>query len=172
MGRSDKDELRVKELEFQERPLVRFTYKPNLRTLGPRLGKDLPKVRDALARAEFDSLPNGGVRAAGHDLGPEDILVQRQAEPGWAHGERFSVGIDARLDDDLRREGRVLDLIRQLNELRRQAGLELTDRIVVRLPAEHADLVEQHEDWIKDEVLAVRIELDGATGEPAVEKAP
>jgi isoleucyl-tRNA synthetase len=81
------------------------------------------------------------------------------------------VWIDTELDDELRREGRVLDLIRQLNELRRQAGLELTDRIVVHLPAEHADLVEQHEDWIKGEVLAVRIELDGAAGEPAVEKA-
>jgi isoleucyl-tRNA synthetase len=167
-----RDELRVKEVAFEERPDVRASYKPNLPLLGPRLGQELPAVREALARGEVEELGDGRVRAAGHELGPDELIVERPAEPGWAHSERFSVWIDTELDDELRREGRVLDLIRQLNELRRQAGLELTDRIVVRLPAEHADLIEQHEDWIKDEVLAVRIELDGATGEPAVEKAP
>jgi isoleucyl-tRNA synthetase len=167
-----RDELRVKEVAFEERPDVRASYKPNLPVLGPRLGQELPAVREALARGEAEELGDGRVRVAGHELGPDELIVDRPAEPGWAHSERFSVWIDTELDDELRREGRVLDLIRQLNELRRQAGLELTDRIVVRLPAEHADLVEQHEDWIKDEVLAVRIELDGAAGEPAVEKAP
>jgi isoleucyl-tRNA synthetase len=165
------DELRVKEVAFEERPDVSSTYKPNLPVLGPRLGKELGAVREALARGEVEELPGGGVRAAGHELAPGDVLVERHEEPGWAHSERFSVGIDTELDDELRREGRVLDLIRQLNELRRRAGLELTDRIVVRLPAEHAELLEHHEDWIKDEVLAVRIELDGAAGQPAIEKA-
>jgi hypothetical protein len=55
--------------------------------------------------------------------------------------------------------------------MRKQAGLELTDRIVVRLPSELAELAERHGDWIKAEVLAVRIELDGAEGEPVIEKA-
>jgi isoleucyl-tRNA synthetase len=166
-----RDELRVKEVELQDRPDVRATYKPRLPVLGPRLGKELPAVREALARGEVEELGDGRVRAAGHELGPEELIVERHSEPGWAHSERFSVWIDTELDDELRREGRVLDLVRQLNELRRQAGLELTDRIVVRLPSEHADLLEQHEDWIKEEVLAVRIEVDGATGAPAVEKA-
>ena len=166
-----RDELRVKEVELQERPDVRATYKPHLPVLGPRLGKELPAVRDALARGDVEELGGGRVRAAGHELAPEELIVERHSEPGWAHSERFSVWIDTELDEELRREGRVLDLVRQLNELRRQAGLELTDRIVVRLPSEHADLLEQHEDWIKEEVLAVRIEVDGATGAPAVEKA-
>ncbi|MBD0338440.1 MAG: isoleucine--tRNA ligase, partial [Thermoleophilia bacterium] len=165
-----RDELRVKEVELSERPDVRASFKPHLPVLGPRLGKELPAVREALARREVEELGDGRVRAAGHELGPEELIVERHSEPGWAHSERFSVWIDTELDEELRREGRVLDLIRQLNELRRQAGLELTDRIVVRLPSQHADLLEQHEDWIKDEVLAVRIEVDGA--EPSVEKAP
>jgi isoleucyl-tRNA synthetase len=166
-----RDELRVKEVAVEERPTVRATYKPNLPVLGPRLGSELPALREALARGELEELGDGRVRVAGHELGPEELLVERHAESGWAHSERFSVGLDTELDDELRREGRVLDLIRLLNDLRKQAGLALTDRIVVRLPSEHAELVERHEDWIKDEVLAVRIELDGAAGEPAIEKA-
>lgn len=166
-----RDELRVKEVEFLETSPVQFTYKPNLPVVGPRLGKELPAVREALARGDVEPLPGGGIRAAGHHLTADELIVERQDEPGWAHSERFSVGIDTELDAELVREGRVLDLIRQLNELRKQAGLELTDRIVVRLPAEHAELVEHHEDWIKDEVLAVRIELDGAAGQPEIAKA-
>jgi isoleucyl-tRNA synthetase len=166
-----RDELRVKEVVFDERPDVRASYKPNLPVLGPRLGQELPAVREALARGEVEELGDGRVRAAGHELGSDELIVERHSEPGWAHSERFSVWIDTELDDELRREGRVLDLIRQLNELRRQAGLELTDRIVVRLPSELADLVREHEDWIKDEVLAVRIEVDGAAAEPAIDRA-
>ncbi|MEX2211672.1 MAG: isoleucine--tRNA ligase [Gaiellaceae bacterium] len=166
-----RDELRVKEVVLDDRPDVRFTYKPNLPVLGPRLGKELGAVREALARGEAEELGEGRLRVAGHELGPEDVLVERDEEPGWAHSERFSVWIDTELDDELRREGRALDLIRLLNDLRKQAGLELTDRIVVRLPAEHGELVEQHGEWIKDEVLATRIDLDAAS-EPAIEKAP
>jgi len=166
-----RDELRVKEVELLDSSPVVFTYKPNLPVLGPRLGKELPNVREALARGEVEPLEGGGVRAAGHELAPDELIVERHDEPGWAHSDRFSVGIDTTIDEELRREGRVLDLIRLPNEMRRKAGLELTDRIVVRLPAEHAELLEQHEDWIKDEVLAVRIELDGAAGQPAIEKA-
>jgi hypothetical protein len=64
----------------------------------------------------------------------------------------------------------VLDLIHRLNAMRKEAGLELTDRIVVRLPQTDADLL-AHADWIKDEVLAVELELDGAAGEPQIAKA-
>jgi isoleucyl-tRNA synthetase len=166
-----RDELRVKEVVLQERPDVRAAYKPNLPVLGPRLGKELPAVREALARGEVEELGDGRVRVAGHELGQDDLIVERHEESGWAHSERFSVWIDTELDEELVREGRVLDLIRHLNELRRQAGLELTDRIVVRLPAEHAELVREHEDWIKEEVLAVRIEVDGAAPEPVIDKA-
>ena len=55
--------------------------------------------------------------------------------------------------------------------MRKDAGLELTDRIVVTLPREHEDLLAAHEDWIKDEVLAVAIDTDGKSGEPVIAKA-
>ena len=74
------------------------------------------------------------------------------------------------LYDDLRLEGRVLDLIRALNELRKDAGLELTDRIRVWLPRS-AQAVLPYADRIKDEVLAVSLELDGEAAQPRIERA-
>ena len=74
------------------------------------------------------------------------------------------------LDDQLRLEGRVLDLIRTLNDLRKVAGLELTDRIRVTVPEREADLL-PHADWIKDEVLAVALDTDASAIEPIIVRA-
>ena len=72
------------------------------------------------------------------------------------------------LDDELLLEGRVLDLIHRVNTMRKDAGLALTDRITLTLPEEDADLL-QHEQWIKDEVLATEIRTD-RVAEPQVAK--
>jgi isoleucyl-tRNA synthetase len=165
-----KEELRVKEIEFDAGPIVRFTYKPNLPVLGPKLGKDLNAVREALSRNEFELLNDGRIRVNGHDLSPEDELIAEPVQqPGWVQGERLSVGIDPELDDELRLEGRVLDLIHRVNTMRKESGLELTDRITLTLPESEADLL-RHEQWIKDEVLAVEIRTDGVA-EPQIAKA-
>jgi hypothetical protein len=55
--------------------------------------------------------------------------------------------------------------------MRKKAGLELTDRIVVTLPASESDLLDHHAEWIKSEVLAVSIEADGGAAEPQIAKA-
>ncbi|MBA3717709.1 MAG: hypothetical protein H0W87_05740, partial [Actinobacteria bacterium] len=81
----------------------------------------------------------------------------------------LTVALDTRLDPELELEGRVLDLIHHVNTLRKQEGLELTDRIVLTLPAEQADVLE-HADWIKRETLAVRIETDSVAS-PQIAKA-
>jgi len=154
-----KDELRTKEIDFGTRPLVRFTYKPNLPLLGPKLGKDLPRVREALASHDFEPIADGGIRVAGHELTPEEIIPERVEEPGWAHDGHLSVGVDPALDGELMLEGRVLDLIHRVNTMRKDAGLALTDRIKLTLPEADADLL-QHEQWIRDEVLAVEIRTD------------
>ena len=81
------------------------------------------------------------------------------------------MALDTTLDAELELEGRVLDLIHQLNTMRKAAGLELTDRIRVTLPAAAADLLERHREWIKEEVLAVEVEANGGTAEPQIAKA-
>ena len=164
-----REELRVKEIEHADVEAEELVIKPNLPVLGPRLGKELGAVRSALAAGEYEEV-DGGFRVAGHDLGPEDVLVERRGKEGWALASdgAVTVALDTRLDDELLLEGRVLDLIHQLNTMRREAGLELTDRIVVTLPASESDLLERHADWIKSEVLAIEIRLDGGSAEPQI----
>jgi isoleucyl-tRNA synthetase len=164
-----KDELRVKEVDLLDEAPVRFSYKPNLRVLGPKLGARLPEVKAALEAGDFEELGDGRVLAAGQELGPDELLVERAKERGWAHSNRFSVGLDLDLDDELEREGRAYELIHALNALRKERGLELTDRIVVTLPTADADLADLHGDWIKVETLAVELRIDGAS--LAIEKA-
>jgi isoleucyl-tRNA synthetase len=167
-----RDELRVKEIGFDAGPEPRVTLKPNLPVLGPRLGRRLPEVRAALAAGDYEELGDGRVRAAGEELGPDELIRGEQVDvEGWAIAQSngLSVALDTELDDALRLEGRVLDLIHQLNGMRKEAGLELTDRIVVTLPEADAQLLE-HEDWIKSEVLAVQIRLDGVEA-PRIAKA-
>ena len=113
------------------------------------------------------------MRAAGIELGPDDVIRgDRVAVEGWAFAEGgpISLALDVTVDDELRFEGRVLDLIRMLNDLRKAAGLELTDRIRVRLPESEADLL-PYADSIKDEVLAVSLDRDPTTTEPIIVRA-
>ena len=73
------------------------------------------------------------------------------------------------LDAELELEGRVYDLIHILNGMRKEQGLELTDRITVTLPEADAELIERHADWIKAEVLAVSLDT-GGVAEPRIAK--
>ncbi len=153
-----RDELRVKELAFGEVDATELRVKPNLPTLGPRLGKELGAVRAALAAGEFEEVDGGGFRAAGHELAAEDVLVERVGREGWAveSADGVTVAIDTALDDELLLEGRVLDLIHAVNLMRKEAGLKVTDRIVLTVPPDEDVL--RHADWIKAETLAERLE--------------
>jgi isoleucyl-tRNA synthetase len=158
-----REELRVKEIEFGPVEATELRVKPHLPVLGPKLGKELGALRAALAAGEFEELPGGGFRVLGRELAPEEVLVERSGKSGWsvASDEGVTVALDTTLDGELELEGRVYDLIHTLNSMRKEQGLELTDRIAVTLPAADADLVERHADWIKSEVLAVSLDTDG-----------
>ena len=107
----------------------------------------------------------------GRELGPDEVLVERRGKEGWAVAgeDRLTVALDLALDPELKLEGRVRDLIHEINRLRKEQGLEVTDRIVLTLPSDHGELL-HHEDWIKEETLAVQIETNG--NELKLEKAP
>jgi isoleucyl-tRNA synthetase len=144
--------------------------KPHLPALGPKLGRELATVRAALESGDFEELPGGGFRAAGHDLAPEEVLVERHGKKGWAvaASDGVTVALDVRLDDELRLLGRVYELIHRVNSMRKDAGLELTDRIVLTLARSDAELL-PHADWIARETLATSVAADGA--ELAIAKA-
>jgi isoleucyl-tRNA synthetase len=164
-------ELRVKEVELGEIEAIQLRVKPNLPVLGPRLGRELGAVRAALAEGRFETLENGGFRVDGHELGEGDVLVERAAKEGWAlaASDGLTVAIDTTLDPELEREGRLLDLIHQVNGLRKDAGLEITDRIKLVLPRE-AEELRDYESRIADETLAVDISFADVDA-PKVEKA-
>jgi isoleucyl-tRNA synthetase len=163
-------ELRVKEVEFGPVEATEVRVKPNLPLLGPKLGKELGPVRAALQAGEFEQLEGGGVRVNGRELGADEVLVERSAREGWALAEddSLTVAVTTDLDDELRREGRVYELIHRINTMRKDAGLELTDRITVTLPESDEDLLD-YADWIKEEVLATEIRTDGSA-EPQIAK--
>ena len=153
------EELNVKEVVFDDGPVVRSQLKPNLPVLGPRLGSRLPAVKAALEAGDYEELEGGGVRVAGEELASEEMLQgEGSAVDGFAIAQNgaLSVALDTTLDEELVREGRVRDLTHRINAMRRDAGLELSDRIAVTLGPEDADLVD-HEAWIKEETLAVEV---------------
>jgi isoleucyl-tRNA synthetase len=164
------EELSVKDVEFGEVDASELRVKPNLPVLGPKLGKELGAVRAALEAGQFEELDGGGFRVDGHELGPDEVIVERRGKEGWAVAgdDGLTVALDLALDPELELEGRVRDLIHEINRLRKEQGLELTDRIILTLPHSEEALL-RHEVWIKEETLAVEIQTDGA--ELQIEKA-
>jgi isoleucyl-tRNA synthetase len=160
------DELRVKDVQFGEVEAAELKVKPNLPVLGPRLGAQLADVRERLGRGEFEELDGGRFQVNGHVLEPHEVLVERVGREGWAVASDagVTVALDTALDDELRLEGRLLDRIHEVNVLRKDSGLELTDRIRLWLP--DGDLVERFADRIAAETLAVAVE----TGDLRLEK--
>jgi isoleucyl-tRNA synthetase len=157
------EELRVEDVRFEAGEAARVRFKPNLPVLGPRLGRQLPAVRAALEAGRYE-LDGGDVLVEGERLSGDDLLRERTpVNEGWvvaAEGEA-SVELDPSLNDGLRERGRVYELIHAVNSMRRDQGLELTDRIRLTLPATDADLLADHAEWIKRETLAVSVEADG-----------
>jgi isoleucyl-tRNA synthetase len=165
------EELNVKEVLFDEGPVARVQLKPNLPALGPRLGAKLRDVSASLAAGDYEELGEGRVRAAGEELGPDDVIRgERVSVEGFAMAadDVISVALSTELDDELRLEKRVRDLIRRVNQMRKDEGLEITDRIRLTVPGDDDDLVSVHGEWIKQETLAVELRVDG--GALAIEK--
>jgi isoleucyl-tRNA synthetase len=158
------DELNVKEVLFDEGPVASVQLKPNLPVLGPRLGAKLRDVKAALEAGAYEEVGDGRVRAAGEDLGPGDVIRgERLSVPGFvmAADDAVSVALSTELDEELRLEKRVRDLIRAVNVMRKEQGLAITDRIVLTLASSDADLASAHAEWIKQETLAVELRGDG-----------
>jgi isoleucyl-tRNA synthetase len=167
-----KDELRVKDLVFDAEAVVEISYKPDFAVVGPRIGAKVKEVAAALASGEYQLEEDGTIVAAGVQLSPNDVIrTETVLLEGWglAQDGNLSVAVDPDLDEALVREGRVLELVRALNEQRKQEGLELTDRIGLRLPGDYADLIEEFGSWIAAEVLAVGVTIDERLDSPAVD---
>jgi isoleucyl-tRNA synthetase len=154
------DELRVKEVRLERIESSGLRVRPNFPVLAPRLGASMPLVKKALDAGEFTDLGDGRFRVLDFVLEPAEVLVERLEKAGWsvASDEGLTVALDTSLNDELRREGRVYETIHQVNTMRKEARLGLSDRIRLTLPRADADLL-GYQDWIAGEVLAVSIEV-------------
>jgi isoleucyl-tRNA synthetase len=178
-------ELNVKQLDFvtDTSELVGYEAKPNYRALGPRFGKKMPQVAAAVAALDAahvaDVLAEGGeigiaVDGADHSLGAEDITLALQPLEGYeVEAEAgHAVALALELDDELRREGLAREIVHAVQNARKDAGLEITDRIALTLAGD-ADLLEAakaHQDYLAGEVLATTVSYDGAGANGAAAK--
>jgi isoleucyl-tRNA synthetase len=175
-------ELNVKELEFvsEEGELVRYVAKPNYRSLGPRFGRLMPQAAAAIEALDPDHVAAAqrgerriGINVDGHDheLEAEDVtLVMQQLEGYQVEAEAGrAVALALELDDALLREGLAREIVHAVQNARKQAGLDVSDRIELRLGGDQELLAAArvHQDYIAGEVLATSVTLDGAEGETA-----
>jgi isoleucyl-tRNA synthetase len=170
-------ELNVKEIEFvhEEAELVSYRVKPNYRALGPRFGKSMPQVAAAVEALDADAVArvinDGGevgiaIDGADHTLtGDEVSLVMEPLEGYEVEAEAgHAVALSLEVDDELRAEGLAREIVHAVQNARRQAGLEVSDRIELGLGGddELLEAARTHESYISGETLATSVSYDGA----------
>jgi isoleucyl-tRNA synthetase len=173
------DELNVKQLESVDdlEGLLDYRVTPNFRKLGPRFGQDMPRVKAALEHVDGpavrEALETDGVFRL--DLGDGtvvalardelDVRAESHEELVLVQEDRYAVALDTTLDDELRREGWTREVVRAVNEARKQRGLEIADRIVLTLtvPAEWYDATNDTRELIAGEVLAKEIGVESGS---------
>jgi len=179
------EELNVKQVEFTEQAqqYIDYTVLPDLKRLGPRLGKQLPAVRKALAEAnagqllaEMESAGKVVFKLPGGDvtLDSDDVQVRLQAKAGWAaaQGPDCVVVLATELNDKLVAEGWAREIVHAIQTCRRDMNCEYTDRIEVGIVTDDAQLqavVREFADFIRGETLAVRIVLEPLSGVEPIE---
>jgi isoleucyl-tRNA synthetase len=169
------DEVNVKEIEFVEGSgMLTKKVKCNFRVMGRKFGPRMKAVAaavDALSQAQIATLEQGSialqlpdgteavVEAADVDIFSEDI-------PGWtvANEGALTVALDLEIDEALRLEGVARELIRAIQQLRKDSGLEITDRIILTVPENEQNVkcLNQFRDMIASATLATEISVSGS----------
>ena len=173
------DELNVKEVKFADdvESFISYSFKPQLRTVGPKYGKLLNGIRTALSEidgtAAMKELRDNGVLVldiAGNrvELAEEDLLIETAQSEGYVtetDGET-SVVLDTNLTPELIQEGFVREIISKVQTMRKEAGFEVMDKIIVYAKDNDKimDIMKANQDEIKREVLAENIILGEAEG--------
>ncbi len=180
-----REELNVKAVDYTTDggDYVQYTVVPNFKRLGPKVGKQIPAVKKALASADgnelLSQLQSDGVVKIDLPDGPleldnEDIEVRLQAREGWAaaQGTGAVVVLNTEVTDALRREGTAKDLIRVIQNRRKEIDCQYIDRIEVGVESDDDQVIaaiEEHRDMICKETLADLLSVEAIVGVDAVE---
>jgi len=166
------DELNIKSLEFAEdaAEFVEYRAKPNFKVLGKRFGSLMPQVKAAIEALSSEDLARGletgiwhiTVDGRDHALNEEELLVEAKArEPYVVAAEKnIAVALDTTITPELRDEGFAREAVNRIQNTRKSAGLEVTDRIVLSLVSDDEELVaalKKYVDRIAAETLAKQV---------------
>ena len=173
------DELNVKAVEFKDdvEEFVSYSFKPQLKTVGPKYGKLLGKIKEALAsldgHAAMKSLNDTGSVDFDFDgeivsLGREDLLIETAKNDDFVTeaDNKTTVVLDIRLSEELIEEGFVRELISKVQTMRKEAGFEVVDHIVLSQSGNEriADIIRKNETVIKNDTLADEIVYNNVEG--------
>ena len=181
------EELNAKSIEYAESAgeLVSYVVKPNFRTLGPKFGKNMPAVSEAVAALPADETGDQVVSGRSvtvtvdgreHEFAAEDLLVETHEREGYQVEREgtVAVAIATELSAELVSEGLARELVHHVQNTRKSAGYEIDDRIQLKVsgPAEVAQMLNMHGEWVKKETLAVSLEVveADAPGDAATDK--
>ncbi len=178
-----RDEVNVKEVVLTQdlAAVGTFQLRPNARVLGPRLGRSVQEVIQAAKAGDWTQQDDGTVTVAGQVLAEGEFELALEPREGAAatplRGNDAVVELDVTLTPELEAEGAARDVVRLIQQARKDAALSVTDRVAVTLVLgpEAAAAVEAHRDWVAEQVLAVRMDVttgDGGTPEVDVAVAP
>jgi len=179
------EELNVKEVEFSDEPEKYIDHQvlPDFKKLGPRLGKRMPGVKkwlgeqtaaDLLANLRDNGKIDLELDGKQIQLAPDELEVRLQAKPGWtaANDRGCVVVLATELTPELVREGLAREVVRAIQDRRKELDCEYTDRIAVGIETDSAELreaVEAHRDYIAGETLAAELRLGAIESADAVD---
>ena len=166
------DELNVKEVNFRESlaEFISYEFKPQLKTVGPKYGRQLGEIRNALsaldgaaAKAELDAsgvllleLPGGPVK-----LTSEDLLINLKQKDGYytVKDKGYAVALDIRLSEALIREGLIREMISKIQTMRKDSGFEVMDHIQLYISGNDSltNLLKENFREVADNTLADRL---------------
>ncbi|WP_431108471.1 isoleucine--tRNA ligase [Winogradskyella poriferorum] len=168
-----KHEVNIKEIELLEdaSDILVKQIKPNFKALGPRFGKDMKLIASAISAFSADDIKkieqNGNldveINGKNINLGLDDVEITSQDIEGWlvANEGALTVALDVTITEELRKEGIARELVNRIQNLRKDSGFEVTDRIDVQLQndAQVAAAIASNEDYIKSETLTEELQL-------------
>ena len=163
-------EVNVRAVEFVDDAsgILKKKVKPNFKNLGPRFGKQMKDVAAAITAMTDEQLrqveTTGGLRLLTYDLQLTDVEIVTEDIPGWlvASENGLTVALDVMVTDELRREGIARDFVNRIQNLRKEQGFDVTDKIRIELERNNDELVnavEANSDYIRQEVQAVSLDV-------------
>ena len=174
-----RDELNVKAVEFTDdvRAFTTYSFKPQLKTVGPKYGKFLNGIREYLSSVDgnsaMDELKENGnltfdVNGTAVVLSEEDLLIDMAQTEGYVSDgdNEITVVLDTKLTPELIEEGFVREIISKVQTMRKEADFQVTDKIVLSCKGNEKieKILEDHKEEIQSEVLALRIQTGETTG--------